>query len=355
MSASHRPFVWGDVRLKFGGTSELARFRYRSARIILIVCAITNALSLIVTLVGAWAIPLDVARMIAVSLAACLALYVLISKKPETTPLVSWLTMGVVTAQVLNTFIQVDDPARIAWFFPVVGASFLIAGQRCGLLVTLVFLVAVFAVDFGENNFTFDGRLTIGITLLAAGGALSVLDRKFRDVLGTLERSRAQLKLQASTDPLTGLWNRLALRERLDEMESTGTPFALVVCDLDRFKEINDRHGHIAGDRVLTSLARRLKESAGDSGIAIRLGGEEFCLLLQNMPSRLVIEHVETLRRLVEETVILFDGTAIRVTASFGIAFSQGSGMQPDQILKAADDALYAAKSSGRNRLNVAA
>ena len=356
MPADHRPFVWEDVRSQKSGVSELARFRYRSSRTILLFCGLTNAFNLIVTLAGAWTVPFIVACMTAFGLASCLALYVLISKRPATTPLVSWLAIGVIMAQTLVTFVAVEeDQARIAWFFPVVGAAFLIAGQRCGLIVTGVFLAALFAVDLGPDILSLANRLTIGIALLAAGGALSVLDRKFRDVLGTLEQSRAQLRLQASTDPLTGLWNRLALRERLDALENAGTPFALIVCDLDRFKRLNDRYGHLAGDRVLTAAAHCLQACAGEAGMAVRLGGEEFCLLLENLPSQEVIERVETLRRLVEDATILFEGNVIRVTASFGIAFSEGSGMNPDQIMQAADAALYAAKSTGRNRLQVAA
>ncbi|MBL8576596.1 MAG: GGDEF domain-containing protein [Mesorhizobium sp.] len=166
----------------------------------------------------------------------------------------------------------------------------------------------------------------------------------------------ATLRSESLTDPLSGLLNRRGFETKasklLDSCISSGLPVSLVVADLDRFKSLNDRHGHAAGDKVIIEFATRLRDAAGSRAVAARIGGEEFAVLLpmaDPAAARLFAEAVRT----------VFSGNAIaglpldvRVTGSFGIS-SHSGGESLDDMLHRADEALYHAKKSGRDGVRV--
>lgn len=161
---------------------------------------------------------------------------------------------------------------------------------------------------------------------------------------------RTQLRAQATTDPLTGLANHRTFHERLRyesaRSRRSGAPLALVLLDIDRFKSVNDVYGHQAGDEVLRTVAALLAEDARTTDIAARLGGEEFALLLSDTGDDGALAVAERLRIAIAGTRVPGPG---RVTASFGVA-SLGLDGDPDELVRAADRALYAAKGAGRDR-----
>jgi diguanylate cyclase (GGDEF)-like protein len=150
------------------------------------------------------------------------------------------------------------------------------------------------------------------------------------------------------TDPLTGLPNRRAFLEavRIARPEA----LALVIVDIDRFKRVNDTHGHLAGDAVIRSVGQMMVSELGALGRVARVGGEEFALLSQGARADVLAAHLIAFRDRVGSTPILTGGAAIRVTISAGIALRR-EGETFDQLYSAADRALYAAKTSGRNRV----
>jgi len=159
----------------------------------------------------------------------------------------------------------------------------------------------------------------------------------------------------ALRDPLTGLFNRRAFetflaREREWALR-TGRPLALVLADLDRFKEINDSHGHPAGDRALAHFGRILAGTARRSDIAARVGGDEFALLLPDTTPADAARLAERIRhRLALEP--LESPRGLRLRASFGVAGLDDAAGDPELLVHRADEALYAAKSAGRDRLH---
>jgi two-component system, cell cycle response regulator len=168
-----------------------------------------------------------------------------------------------------------------------------------------------------------------------------------------LEKRILQL---ASTDPLTGIWNRRAFMERLKaELERTArerTSLSIIMVDIDHFKRVNDEHGHQAGDQVLQQFSRRLMELARTYDFLGRYGGEEFIACLPNTNEAQARSIAERLRRGVEEMAIsLPGGENIPITASFGTASHLAAAGKDDvdRIIKRADDALYKAKREGRN------
>jgi diguanylate cyclase (GGDEF)-like protein/putative nucleotidyltransferase with HDIG domain len=161
----------------------------------------------------------------------------------------------------------------------------------------------------------------------------------------------ARLTDAARTDPLTGLLNRRALEElfalELDRAARSGRALSVIVGDLDRFKVVNDRLGHQQGDKTLQALAEELGRWKRRVDMAARVGGEEFALLLPETDERGAFLVAERLRR---ATMRLFADGPCKLTISFGIATFPDHGEDAETLLRAADQALYAAKNMGRDR-----
>jgi two-component system, cell cycle response regulator len=171
-----------------------------------------------------------------------------------------------------------------------------------------------------------------------------------------LLEANERLRHMSQTDALTGLDNRRHLEDRLREMfehaKRLNEPFSCVMCDLDRFKSVNDTHGHQAGDAVLKQFARILRGEVREIDRVGRYGGEEFMLLLPGTVLDAGVRFAERVRKQVEANTFTFDGTSIRRTASFGVsAWPHPRIADCDGLMRAADDALYVAKETGRNRV----
>ncbi len=184
--------------------------------------------------------------------------------------------------------------------------------------------------------------------------------RRLFDAIGILRDSLAerasltrQLKLQAETDGLTGLMNRRAF-DMIGESHTSSQVMAdgacLILMDIDHFKSINDRHGHLEGDRVLKESVRLMRPLLGANDLFARFGGEEFVILTPGRDTDEAIALAERIRRVLETNeIMLSNGTVVSVTASFGIAKGSLGQLAWRRLIEAADGALYRAKSDGRN------
>ncbi|HUG42410.1 MAG TPA: GGDEF domain-containing protein [Longimicrobiales bacterium] len=163
---------------------------------------------------------------------------------------------------------------------------------------------------------------------------------------------------RAHEDALTGLRNRAALDECLADERNRfhryRRPVSLLVIDLDHFKHINDTYGHQAGDLVLERVAEIVRAAIRDADLAFRFGGEELVVLLPETMRREAGEVAERIRHAVGAATIEWGGHTIRVTASIGVSSAPETVEEPDALLKSADDALYASKRGGRNRVTIA-
>jgi diguanylate cyclase len=179
-----------------------------------------------------------------------------------------------------------------------------------------------------------------------------------------LEREQYRIGIQraleneASLDPLTQLPNRRVLQREGDrcskEAGTRRTPFSIIMLDIDHFKKINDSWGHSFGDTVLARLADVIRQTVRKTDIAARYGGEEIVVLLPNTDTKAATAIAEKIRRDIEATVLMFEQESIRVTVSIGIACSHEPNADFKHVLEAADKALYRAKASGRNRVELA-
>jgi len=157
-------------------------------------------------------------------------------------------------------------------------------------------------------------------------------------------------------DPLTELLNRRAFNQHLDHAVNQwvrhARPFVLILGDLDYFKLINDRFGHMVGDQVLKTVSLRIRASLRKSDLAFRIGGEEFAILLTETQLKAGLDVAEKIRRRIDETPVTLDsGQSVFPTMSFGIGGPDGH--DAGALFSRVDTALYAAKHKGRNRVEL--
>jgi diguanylate cyclase (GGDEF)-like protein len=186
--------------------------------------------------------------------------------------------------------------------------------------------------------------------------------RQGRDELAaineTLRKKNKELHELSITDSLTGLYNRKHLMETLDNEVARSKrhkhDFAVLVVDIDHFKEYNDTYGHLAGDEVLSRLASVFKKSVRSCDYVARYGGEEFILVLPEIGPEDGLKAAERIREKVVKESFAGDGEPIEVTVSVGVASYPKDGGDPQTIIRQADTALYKAKETGRNRVVLA-
>jgi diguanylate cyclase (GGDEF)-like protein len=252
--------------------------------------------------------------------------------------------------------------ASIAVLLAVVGATFqaelfyllplVVAGCYLGRrfvhlsvgLVALGYSAALVAVGLRAGSVvdlvTASAARAIAVVAVLGTVALTLHRHRRRS---TSERDR--LVELADTDPLTGLLNRRGFDRRIGDGSALAGRSSVVIADLDRFKEINDRHGHDAGDRVLTTVAETLRSAVRDDDLLVRLGGEEFLLVFPGSSVELAADRVEQLAAELR-TIEIGDRS---VTASFGVT-DWARTEQPSDVFRRADLAMYDAKRSGREQ-----
>ncbi|MBS1118051.1 MAG: diguanylate cyclase [Deltaproteobacteria bacterium] len=215
--------------------------------------------------------------------------------------------------------------------------------------------------DLGSRNGTFVNgeRITISTPLKEGDkiqlGGTTVLRLANHDELD--ESFLEKLVSSAVRDPLTQLYNKRYLMDRLDSelkfAQRHETALTVLMLDLDHFKRVNDDHGHLAGDAVLVDLASVLVRALRNEDVVARFGGEEIVIILRAIPIEIGANLGERLRRLVEQSVTSHQGHQLRSTVSIGVAsFPSTRAETAEQLLEAADQALYRAKHAGRNRLS---
>ena len=161
-----------------------------------------------------------------------------------------------------------------------------------------------------------------------------------------------QLRIEASTDALTGLYNHehilSILRQTMEEDALAGQPTSVIMADLDHFKEINDTHGHLVGDKILVEISRRLGTALRDLDSLGRYGGEEFLIVLKNTSLSTGLAVAERVREHISAGPVSLHGLMVEATISIGVSVVQ-SRDEVDDIVNRADKALYDAKAAGRN------
>lgn len=197
-----------------------------------------------------------------------------------------------------------------------------------------------------------DGRWILMTETMDSQGWMLCIGMDVSDLGSDLRELRVErdLALRASqVDPLTGIANRLAVLQRLGQKLRHSTPPAVALVDLDHFKQINDQHGHAAGDQVLRDFADRLQQSLRRSDACGRIGGEEFLVVLEALPLASAQDVMQRLLQTVRDARPLQARLDFSYTASIGMVLAR-AGERPEDVIARADLALYAAKRGGRDR-----
>jgi diguanylate cyclase (GGDEF)-like protein len=175
------------------------------------------------------------------------------------------------------------------------------------------------------------------------------------DLQEGLMRTQEAYRELAIHDSLTGLWNRRMilgqLQIELHRAEREGKALGVAIADLDHFKRVNDTLGHAAGDAALREVAARMRSAVRDCDFIGRYGGEEFLLVLPGCDGAVGLLVAERVRRRVADEPVKAGDEVVPITVSLGLAFSRRADVEPDALIKAADEALYRAKAAGRNRV----
>jgi diguanylate cyclase (GGDEF)-like protein len=188
-----------------------------------------------------------------------------------------------------------------------------------------------------------------------ARAELAAINRQLSQRVEEVQRLQAELEAQAVRDFLTGLFNRRHLSDVLPPLlalaQRNGEPLAVAIIDLDHFKQVNDRHGHATGDRLLQAFGELMRQGLRRSDVACRYGGEEFCVLMPRTDAHGARRKIDALRRQWRDVRVEVEGGVIAgCTFSAGVADSLTAAGGPDRLLKAADDCALDAKRRGRNQ-----
>jgi diguanylate cyclase (GGDEF)-like protein len=267
------------------------------------------------------------------------------SKRPENLMFAAWVGSEVMIAAAVGLS-GGPEVATLSWLaIPVVtlSARFSLRGVVTGVAIAIALLIAVAFISDAAAVADNPTLVVAPLALIVAAAVLST----------ALMESDMEHRGEAVIDPLTAMLNRKALMNRVDELAQqskvTGEPIGLILGDLDRFKEVNDLQGHAAGDAALKDVAYIMRKRLRAFDLAYRIGGEEFLVVVPGADCRECAMIAEDLRRGIAADTV-GDGTAL--TISFGVAASaRGTSFDYEKVFAAADEALYEAKSEGRNRV----
>ncbi|CAE6888407.1 Diguanylate cyclase (GGDEF) domain-containing protein [Ectopseudomonas oleovorans] len=233
--------------------------------------------------------------------------------------------------------------------FALIPSNFLtLYSMQIGSGLEMILLSFALAARFNELKRQREAALQLNEQVLA---------KRVTERTQALEHANLRLSELAMQDPLTGLANRTALQQHLEQALARSTRrdelLAVMLIDLDGFKPINDQHGHAFGDQVLAEVARRMRQYVRDVDLPARLGGDEFVVVCENVQSADAAQDLA--RRLLEglDTPMYLEGRAVRVGASIGVALTQGHE-DATGLIRQADSAMYLAKAQGRNRVCLA-
>lgn len=284
---------------------------------------------------------------------------------PSRSQLLKWAAfVGVVAAVTWAAFGGLQSEGLNYTFLVFIPVLWVATRQNLAKTTLIILFINVFAVVFVGNRVNTENTLALqfNLTTLTHVALLlaAIIEGRERE-MRRRQRAERRLTYDATHDSLTGLYNRAYLMNELRQLlegeasaEGEAESFALLFCDVDRFKDINDSLGHLSGDRLLVKIADDLRNDLPDAKIA-RIGGDEFLILLKGVADTARLESfAERVLRAFDQTHHTQEGYTVYTTASIGVARGVSQNphpySQPEEVLRDADIALYRAKAGGGNR-----
>ena len=186
-------------------------------------------------------------------------------------------------------------------------------------------------------------------------GTLKETINRMKEEVSSAKQRANELEKEILVDPLTGVYNRRAydkrIKEELQRFMRYGSPFSIVILDVDHFKSVNDQYGHAVGDLCLKEIIIRVQPMLRESDFLARFGGEEFVVLLPETEHKGAVDAAEKLRQSIEKTEFLHPGDKVAITISLGVTQVTADDLSPESLFTRVDQALYRAKNEGRNRV----
>lgn len=265
----------------------------------------------------------------------------------------SWrvvLAYGTQAYTMLRTFTRAWTPLQ-AEFGPTTRLALGLPGVLIGLMQAALALRQVF--DWEHPGEMQSATASSYLLMYYYLGALALFNFGFMVLI--TQRLVLDLRRASRRDTLTGLPNRLALDEAVErhwqQFRRRGRRFAMLMVDIDHFKQVNDTHGHPAGDAVLAQVGDRLRRHARATDTVGRIGGEEFLIVMDDVTAEQARQSAERLRRAFEEQPVAAGALSLPLRVCVGLALADTRDGRADEVLKRADRALYRAKAGGRNRV----
>jgi len=345
----------------FKESMEHHEFQYK----LLVLLLVTGALFTSLFLVGAWS-ELNVLSgphiysMMFFTLSALL-LWLRLRGHPNRLHQVAWAYEFICILEYVSALAFVpQDELRILWFYINVPGVYIMLGQRAGFAVT-VLTIGIFIVANAmlpeQAAYSANALATAIVSLIYLALFFHFYVDRSMSYYTRMRESMHKIHHMAMHDALTGVFNARAYYDVCDkhiaDAKISHQPFSVLFVDLDHFKSVNDTYGHDAGDIVLKSVARCLLETIRKVDALGRIGGEEFSIFLPDTQPEQALQLAQTLRAKIEGLMPNIGTQSLRVTASIGVAHNRGHEQSMHEIQKEADQAMYQAKTMGRNRVSV--
>lgn len=289
---------------------------------------------------------------------ASILLWLALRGRPGSYTWVSWCYETVCVLEYSSALVFVsEDEMRVIWFFTNIPGTYILLGQRAGLIITALTL---FGLALGNaylpRPYSPNALATTLFGIAYLGAFFHIYGSRSISYFIRMRESNQKLEHMATHDTLTGLLNARAYYAHCEQMillaRRNSTPYTVLFVDLDHFKTINDTYGHAAGDGVLRAVAEALAHGLRRSDAIGRIGGEEFSVFLPNTALNDALPLAESLRSKIEALGITVENRPLRITASIGVASNQHSEQSILDIQRVADQAMYLAKREGRNRVS---
>ena len=348
--------LFGHVR--FAEREEYQEFRYKLLIVLMTSGAVVTALLVWGSVSGANPINPMHQRSMTIFTMATTVMWLLLRNHPHRFKVIGWLYEIVCMGEYISSLVYVsEDELRLLWFFTNVPGVFILLGRRAGWMITIATMLGLaLGNSHLDRPYSPNAVATSLFCLLYLGIFFQTyVDRTF-SYFSRMRDYNARLQDMASHDPLTQVFNARAYYQACDRIiaqsQRTKSPFSVLFLDLDHFKAINDTYGHAAGDEVLRVVADTLKSNLRRSDLIGRIGGEEFSVFLPDTPLAGALPLAEDLRRAVENSQPQVGEVTLRITASVGVACETLALNTMKAIQQNADEAMYAAKKAGRNRVS---
>jgi len=244
------------------------------------------------------------------------------------------------------------------WIYSLPAVILFLHGLKKGVIILSIFLLAMLWILFAPDNivlhaiYTFDYKVRLILVFMLDAALTAAYEYSTENLFGKMKLLTEELSNIAEEDQLTQLRNRRGVHHQMERIyaqaKRDNTDMSLIMCDIDYFKDVNDRYGHEAGDKVLIEVANVIKNTIRRTDIAARWGGEEFLVVLPKTNEKEAYLVAEKIRKNILDLLITHERYQIKVSLSAGVADNKHTA-SIDGLIKLADNYMYEAKSKGRN------